>query len=82
MAEGNGQNHETRISVLEEARKNIEDSLLVMSHLEARQSRLIRDLADEQDEQSRKFAEQGERIDKLVSAIGQLIARIPPENLR
>ena len=82
MAEGNGQNHETRISVLEEARKNIEDSLLVMSHLEARQSRLIRDLANEQDEQSRKFAEQGERIDKLVSAIGQLIARIPPENLR
>jgi len=86
---GNGGNYGARITALEAARKEIEDALLVTSQLEARQSRLIRDLAvgqdaqgREQEEQRRKFAEQGERIDKLVSAIGQLIARIPPENLR
>lgn len=82
MADGNGQNHETRISALEEARKNIEDALLVTSQLEARQSRLLRELATEQDEQRLKFIEQGERVDKLVIAIGELIRRIPPENLR
>lgn len=90
MPEGNGSgDHETRLRALEAARKEIEDSLLVMSQLEARQSRVVRELAEQQDaqrteleEQRKRHAEQGERIDQLVSAIGKLIARIPPESLR
>lgn len=89
MAEGNGQNHEARISVLEQARKEMEDALLVTSQLEARQSRLIKELANEQDAQRaeqkaarERSAALDARIDKLVSSIGELISRIPPENLR
>jgi hypothetical protein len=39
-------------------------------------------LADAQIKTEMRFQETGERIEKLVSAIGELINRIPPETLR
>jgi ACT domain-containing protein len=84
--------HETRISKLEQARTEIEDALLVMAHLEKRQSEQIRILAENDDAQSKRLKELSERdeahrlmneqtdarIAQLVSAIGELIARMPP----
>lgn len=83
--------HEARISKLEQARHEIEDALLVMAHLETRQSQHVRELAEnaesdrarlarierEEEAHRRMNQETDERIAKLVSAIGELIARMP-----
>jgi hypothetical protein len=78
-------NHEARISKLEQARKELEESLLIMAHLETRQSQQIRQLAEnaerdrERMEAHRRMNEETDaRIAKLTSAIGELIARMPP----
>ena len=77
--------HETRIRALEEARKELEDALLVMTHLETKQSNLIKLQAEETEKLRTQTAEQrklnqetDKRIADLVSAIGQLISRMPP----
>lgn len=81
--------HETRIKALEEARKELEDALLVMTHLETKQSSLIKLQAEEteklrvqMEEQRRLNQETDRRIASLVSAVGQLIARTPPPAAR
>ena len=76
--------HEERIRALEGARKEVEESLIVMAHLETRQSNTIRDLAaraaqaEEFEERMKAHwesqrqlnAETDKRIADLVSAIG------------
>jgi chromosome segregation ATPase len=76
--------HETRISKLEQARKEMEDALLVMAQLETRQSQLTRELAENAERDrarieraERRNEETDARISQLVSAIGELIARLP-----
>lgn len=94
MPEVNGSSdHEARLRRLEEARKELEDAFVVMTHLETKQSNVIKELAAEQEAQRKRTteldeaqrkrtAELDERINKIISAFGDLIARIPPPNLR
>lgn len=81
--------HESRITALEAARKEIEDSLVVIAHLETKQSNLLREQAEymAQHEERLKSAERqaaaqrelnretDKRIADLVSAIGKLISQ-------
>ena len=81
----------TRLTRLEEARKVIEDSLVVMAHLEARQSQMIKEQAaymvehearlkqaeHQAAEQRRLNIDVDKRIADLVSAIGVLISQRP-----
>lgn len=74
--------HETRIKALEQARKELEDAFLVMTHLETKQSNLIKIQADETEKLRAQMAEQrrlnqetDKRIADLVSAIGTLIGK-------
>jgi hypothetical protein len=76
--------HEARLSTLEQARKEIEESMTIMAFLEARQSRNIKEQAQEidklkeHDERQRALnAETDRRIADLVVAIGKLIAQTP-----
>lgn len=77
--------HEARLQALEAARKELEDAMVVMAHLEKKAGERIKEhaqiLADHQ-QWLKKHDEYGERIDKLVSAIADLVSRIPPETLR
>jgi formate dehydrogenase maturation protein FdhE len=74
--------HETRIKALEQARRELEDALIVTAHLATRQSNLLREQAEylaTHEQRIQKQEEHGrtldERIDKLVSAIGEWIRR-------
>jgi hypothetical protein len=67
--------HETRIRALEQARKELEDAFLVMTHLETKQSNVIKqqsqavDELRQRDETQRKLNEETDhRIAALVSA--------------
>jgi formate dehydrogenase maturation protein FdhE len=78
-----------RLTRLEAARKEVEDSLVVMAHLEARQSRMLKEHAEymaeldarlkqaEQQaaEQRRLNIDVDTRIADLVSAVGVLISQ-------
>ena len=74
--------HEQRITARETARKEIEEALIVMAHLDTRQSNFCANKTEylashksrirQQEERSRVL---DERIDKLVSAIGEGISR-------
>jgi chromosome segregation ATPase len=95
MAEPNGggriDDHEERIKKLEAARREMEDTMIVMAHLESKAAARIKEHADfiaymEESARSheRRMKEQEEmskeldrRISNLVSSIGELIARIP-----
>lgn len=80
-------NLESRIQTLEAARKELEDTLIVTTHLQQRQSRLLREQSEyvaSHEERLRVMDERieklvsgasgvDERIEKLVSAIGALI---------
>ncbi|MDQ2711880.1 MAG: hypothetical protein M3Y24_06535 [Acidobacteriota bacterium] len=74
--------HEQRITTLEQARKEIEDNILVIATLETRQSNLLREQSEYlashetrlQQQEARSHATD-ERIEKLVSAIGEWIRR-------
>ena len=71
--------------------RDLEDAMIVQAHLEAGLSRQLKEHAQmlvelsaqakHNDEEHRRFIERqqylDERVDKLVSAIGQLIQRIP-----
>jgi hypothetical protein len=99
MAEFNGGNrlddHEQRLARLEAARKELEDSFIVMTHLETKAAARVKEHAEfiaslEAGMKSHelRFAKQeeasallGRRIDQLVLAIGDLISRIPPSAL-
>ena len=84
--------HERRIKALEEARKELEDAFLVMTHLETRQSNVIKLQAEDLEEQRKRAKLQAEameeqrklnqetdkRIADLASAIGKLITKMPP----
>lgn len=87
--------HEQRLKKLEAARKEMEDAMVVMAHLEARAASRIKEHAEfvasieagikshesriaKQEETSDLL---GQRVDKLVLAIGDLISRIPPTAL-
>jgi flagellar biosynthesis chaperone FliJ len=96
MAESNGGNrlddHEQRLARLEAARRELEDSFIVMTHLETKAAARIREHAEfiaaheaaiaKQEAATAKQVERtsvlDERVDKLVLAIGKLISRIPP----
>ncbi|HZQ54309.1 MAG TPA: hypothetical protein VFB14_19060 [Bryobacteraceae bacterium] len=76
--------HEARIKALEQARKELEDAFLVMTHLETKQSNLTKIQADETEKLRAQMAEQrrlnqetDKRIADLVSAIGTLIGKMP-----
>ena len=78
--------HETRITALEKARKELEDAFIVMTHLETKQSNVIKLQAEETEKLRAQMAEQrklnqetDERIAKLVTAIGTLIQRMPTQ---
>jgi formate dehydrogenase maturation protein FdhE len=75
-------NFEERLKTLEEANRELRDSLVVIAHLETRQSSLIKDQAEylaihevrlRQSEARNK--EVDERIENFVSAIGALIQK-------
>ena len=74
----------TRLTRLEAARKEIEDSLVVMAQLEARQSQMLKEQAAYMVEYEKRLRESDRRnndIDKriadLVSAGGVLISQRP-----
>lgn len=78
--------HEQRITALEQARKELEVAFMVMTHLETKQSNVIKLQAEEteklkaQEEKQRKLnAETDRRIADLVSAIGALIRKVPQQ---
>jgi chromosome segregation ATPase len=99
MAKANGSgridDHEERLRKLEAARKEMEDTLVVMAHLEAKAAARIKEHAEfiadfeaslrSHDKRMAKQDERSvaldERVDKLVSSIGELISRIPPSAL-
>lgn len=80
---------EARLRQLEAAHKELEDSFIVMTHLQTKQSQMLRDQAEywaKHEERLRQDAERirqtderigniDERIEKLVSAIGALISK-------
>ena len=79
---------ETRIKALELARKELEDAFLVMTHLETKQSNVIKQQAHAAEELQKQAEEQrklnrdtDKRIADLVSAIGTLIGKMPPAAL-
>jgi hypothetical protein len=89
MAEGNGNEakaaldrlkqrvdeHADALGNLRTWVKDLDDAMVVQARIERLQSEAI--------EESRARENRlDERVDKLVSAIGDLISRIPPENLR
>ena len=76
---------EIRIQALEKARKEIEDSLIVMAHLETRQSNVIKLQAEQMDRLQQDAAEQRKLnqetdtgIANLVSALGEFMRRVQP----
>ncbi len=62
--------------------KDLEDALLVQVQLEKRMRELVKDQAEYLASHETRLRSLDERIDKLVSAVGTLISRIPPESLR
>jgi|GraSoiStandDraft_50_1057286.scaffolds.fasta_scaffold2187389_1 limonene-1,2-epoxide hydrolase len=94
MPDGNGsrdwrQEMRERMEALEKAHKELEDSFIVLTHVETKMSQLLKDQTEYVANHEQRLREQAERdrvlderIDKLVSAIGDLIRRIPPQNLR
>ncbi len=87
--------HEQRLAKLEAARKALEDSFIVMTHLETKAGARVKERAEfiasleagmkshelrlaKQEEASALL---GQRIDRLVLAMGNLISRIPPSTL-
>ena len=75
---------ETRIKALERARKELEDSFLVMTHLETKQSNVIKqraqateELQKQAEEQRKLNRETDKRVAELVSAVGALIGKMP-----
>jgi len=89
MAEGNGneakaalERLKARVDKRDEALSNLriwvkdlDDAMVVQSRIERLQSEAL-----EESRARQKYLD--DRVDKLVSAIGDLISRIPPENLR
>ena len=76
--------HESRVTALEAARKELKDSLIVMARLETRQSNVIKLQADatdrickEMEEHRQMNIETDARIARLASAIGELTSRMP-----
>jgi len=73
---------ETRLKALENAHRELEDSFIVMTHLETKQSRMIKEQAEymaghearlrEADQRNREV---DLRIEKLVSAIGVILTQ-------
>jgi trehalose-6-phosphate synthase len=82
---------EPRVSRLEVAFKDLEDALIVMSHLEKRMSeafkdqalyiaeheKRVRELEERERVQRQQNADIDARIEKLVSAIGAMISQRP-----
>ena len=73
--------HERRIRRLKDARREIEDALVVTSHLEKTQSEVIKEMASrtaslEQERERQRQLNRGtdQRISDLVSAIGKILA--------
>jgi hypothetical protein len=75
---------ETRLKVLENAHRELEESFIVMTHLETKQSRLIKEQAEYMAghevrlrEAEQRNSDVDVRIEKLVSAIGSILTLRP-----
>jgi hypothetical protein len=75
---------ESRLKVLENARRELEESFIVMTHLETKQSRMIKEQAEylaghetRLREAEQRNSEVDVRIEKLVSAIGLILTQRP-----
>ncbi len=76
---------EKRLTALEQARVEMEDALLVHAHLESAAARRLKEHAEwlvrheaEIEEDRRRGRALDERIDRLVSAIGEFISQQRP----
>jgi hypothetical protein len=70
--------HEERIKKLEAARKELEDAFIVMTHLETKQSNVIKALAERQEERDEferthrlKMLEFDEKLNALIDIVGR-----------
>lgn len=85
MSEGNGSdNLRQRVEALEKAHQELEDSVIVLAHLENKMSRMLKEQAEYMAAYEARLREQEKRdqiidgrIDKLVSGIGELVRRLP-----
>lgn len=87
MADGNGayrweEDMSRRMAALEKAHKELEDSFIVMTHLETKMSQMLKQQAEYLSGHDQRLDQIDERIDKLVSAIGEFIRRLPPEKIQ
>lgn len=93
MAETNGSEWEARLRALEqmrdEFRRDVKDLLTAQVIQKARIDDLLKlsalqrqNLEKESEERKAKDAALDERVADVVSAVGELIRRIPPENLQ
>jgi hypothetical protein len=72
-------NHEERIGKLEAARKELEDSFLVMTHLETKQSNVIKGLAErqaERDQFERVHQLRMQEFDEKLNALIDIVSRM------
>jgi len=72
---------ETDVYGLRSIVKDLSDAMVVQAHLERKQSEAIVNAQEGVEESRRKEAALDKRVSDLVSAIGELISRIPPGNL-
>lgn len=81
MAETNGNGtHEERIAKLEAARKEIEDVLLVMAHLESKSADRIKEHAHfiaDQEASMRRHSVRMDEFDDKLNALIDMISRQP-----
>ena len=76
--------HESRIAALEKARQELEDAMIVMAHLEKRQAERTKEhasyiAAHEKSllDHDKRMNDLDVRIERLVSAMGEWISRMP-----
>jgi hypothetical protein len=77
-----GEDFEARVAKLEQAHKDLEDAMIIMAHLEKTAAERIKEhatfIAEEEEyrrEQKKRDRELDQRIDKLVSGMGEWIRR-------
>ena len=83
MADGNGKdNTQQRLDALEQMDKLLLRAQVLQQDALEQLQKTVKQHAEWQARAEERDKRLDERIDKLVSSIGDLISRIPPENLR
>jgi uncharacterized coiled-coil protein SlyX len=72
MADKNGHDHETRISRLEAARRELEDSFVVMTHLETKAAARVKEHAEFIAGHQQAIREMDEKLNALIDIIGKM----------